>query len=413
MRLKRVLLVCPYFPPQNCTGARRATAFAKYLGEYGWDVKVLTGCSRDDPFLSNAPEDSANHLGVNESKIMRVDTPSAPVIGGSAGRFHKGLRALEALWGGPGSHARRWARSLLGQIDHCGIEADVIWATYPHLGPFYVASSLSKKLNVPWIGDFRDIPDQMKALPSSARWLGMMRARQLTGGAAHRVAVSPYMTERLRSRHGPAVSTIANGFDPQLLCEHPLRPSDEVFTIVYTGNVLGARYPRPVVCAVDELVSEGTVSRNKIELLFYTRTSLERICRDCDIANIKKPPRVQQWVPAHEAASVQRAATVLLLLSEPRVGGVLTTKLFEYMAAGRPVIAYPADPNDIDAVLTSTGIGVSCNSKRDLKQVLADWYHQWEETGDIHVERQPTEIAKWSRKEQAGQLAKLLDSITA
>jgi glycosyltransferase involved in cell wall biosynthesis len=109
----------------------------------------------------------------------------------------------------------------------------------------------------------------------------------------------------------------------------------------------------------------------------------------------------------------QRQATVLLVLGMPGARGVLTTKLFEYMAAGRPVLAYPKDPECMDRVLEATGVGVSCDSVDELKAVLLRWHREWKATGDVRMNRNRDEIMKYSRKEQAKALAAVLDRVVA
>jgi len=40
---KRLLLIAFHFPPlQGSTGVHRSLAFARYLGQHGWEVTVLT-----------------------------------------------------------------------------------------------------------------------------------------------------------------------------------------------------------------------------------------------------------------------------------------------------------------------------------------------------------------------------------
>ncbi|HSG99209.1 MAG TPA: glycosyl transferase, partial [candidate division Zixibacteria bacterium] len=55
------LLICYYFPPWGMGGVQRPLKFAKYLGEFGWDLTVLTAAGAayyktDDTLLTDLPQ---------------------------------------------------------------------------------------------------------------------------------------------------------------------------------------------------------------------------------------------------------------------------------------------------------------------------------------------------------------------
>lgn len=405
--MRSVLLIAPDFPPRNRQASRRAAAMAKYLTACGWKVTVLTSQPEGYQHPMSAEEVRAS-AGIPESQIVRRMVPAAPA---PRSRLVAKLHGLADILCLPGSPSARWPEQVLPELNGRELAADVVWATAPHWGSFLAASALARRLGVPWVADHRDLPDQFFADAGLRRRLAVWRERAVCRGAAHMTTVSEPMAEMLSRRHTTLVTVIPNGFDPDTLCEKPMRPMAGVFRVVYTGSIWGSEDPAPVVRAISELVTTGEIMGHDMEVLFYGSGD-ERV-RGLGAEGLRAPARAMGSVSLTEAIQAQRQATLLLVLSMKGARGVLTTKLFEYMAAGRPVLAYPKDPECMDRVLTATGVGLSCDSVEELKAVLLRWYREWKQTGDIRTSRNLNEIMKYSRKEQAKALAALLDRVVA
>ena len=110
---------------------------------------------------------------------------------------------------------------------------------------------------------------------------------------------------------------------------------------------------------------------------------------------------------------MQQNSTVLLLFTHPHEKGVLTGKVFDYLGAGRPILAVPDDHGDVTALLRRTGAGVTASTVEEITQVLATWYNQWKAGGHIELTRNPDEIQRYSRRNQARRLAGILEEIGA
>ena len=82
------------------------------------------------------------------------------------------------------------------------------------------------------------------------------------------------------------------------------------------------------------------------------------------IAELGLDDRVEliPYLPRHEALALQRDSDALLLLvptGEGRGRFVVTTKIFEYLAAGRPILAAVPEDGAAAALLRETGPGWS------------------------------------------------------
>ncbi|HNW00014.1 MAG TPA: hypothetical protein PKL06_11635, partial [Chitinophagales bacterium] len=112
------------------------------------------------------------------------------------------------------------------------------------------------------------------------------------------------------------------------------------------------------------------------------------------------------------AIAHMRAAGVLLLLVNDAqdIKGRVPAKLFEYMAAQRPIVAIGDPEGDAAAILTETGCGVmhGLQDEEGVYQTLETCYQQWK-SGTLQQTRMAPE--KYTRRALAGQYAQLLDAL--
>ncbi|PQP34720.1 hypothetical protein C6A37_06290, partial [Desulfobacteraceae bacterium SEEP-SAG9] len=91
---------------------------------------------------------------------------------------------------------------------------------------------------------------------------------------------------------------------------------------------------------------------------------------------------------------------------------ILTTKVFEYLAAKRPILCVPGDDGgELDDLIRVTNAGCSCPTAESVATVVKRWYEEWKKIGTVICQSKEQEVQKYSREKQAGQLADLLDLI--
>jgi hypothetical protein len=95
----------------------------------------------------------------------------------------------------------------------------------------------------------------------------------------------------------------------------------------------------------------------------------------------------------------------------PHPPGVVTSKIFTYLAAQRPILAGPRPSDCIKEILKDTNAGAACSTAEDITEVLLKWYQEWKKTGMLKYNGRKEAIMNYSREKQASQLAELLDSI--
>jgi glycosyltransferase involved in cell wall biosynthesis len=215
---------------------------------------------------------------------------------------------------------------------------------------------------LPWIADFRDgwtFEVVRPPLAPPAAWLDRRLEKLVAKRADVATAVTPSMTEDLVSRLGARAVTVTNGFDPAEGADGQPGSSELLATdrhsLVYTGSLYPTRFA-PFARALVAVERDRPDLASSMEIVIVG-PSWEGVR---DVAEAAQLGMVR-WVrplPRAEILRLQRQADSLLMLVEPERPGMATTKLYEYLAAGRPVLAVGPD-GDAARILAETGGGFS------------------------------------------------------
>ena len=112
----------------------------------------------------------------------------------------------------------------------------------------------------------------------------------------------------------------------------------------------------------------------------------------------------------------EREAQLLLLLGwrDRSQRGVMTGKLFEYLAAGRPILAWDSATGDVvDALLRETGAGWNCADPGQLEATLRTTYADYAQAGQVRWEPAAAAIDAYSHRAMARRFAEALDQLVA
>jgi glycosyltransferase involved in cell wall biosynthesis len=226
---------------------------------------------------------------------------------------------------------------------------DCVITTSPPESAHAVGFALQSR-GVPWIADLRDawtFESLRPELPTSwQRRLDQRLERRWLSAADAVVCVSEPALEDLRRRGIAEPVLITNGWDPESSPEAGRAPRDlldpDRVSLVYTGRFGNrGRDPRPLVEALGRLACDEPAAAAQLELVIagpLTTDEAELLAGDVSPARIVRAGSLDR--PA--ALALQREADALLLLAQPIRSQLLNIKLFEYLAAGRPILALVA-----------------------------------------------------------------------
>jgi hypothetical protein len=118
------------------------------------------------------------------------------------------------------------------------------------------------------------------------------------------------------------------------------------------------------------------------------------------------------YVSHQEAIQIQHDAQVLLLveMDSPETKSIIPGKLFEYVAANRPILAIGPDGSDVEGILKETNAGVyfTYTEKEKLKKQLQFYYEAYSKA-NLNINSHNTE--QYSRRELTKSLSSLLLNI--
>lgn len=335
MSPRKLLVVVYAYPPSLLVAAVRWATLTKYLAEMGHSATVVTS----DSF--GVPTEADPVRVVRPRSLETVRRPKRP---------HLNPRVSWAPF------ALRETRRLLRAESF-----DCVITSSPPESAHLVGLKLGRG-RPPWIADFRDgwcfepYMVRFRTSPQLAidRWLEekVARAADVTVGATRPIS------DDLARRYGVVSRWISNGFDPAVAAADTATPStDETggLKIVYTGQLWGprGRTPEPFFRALKR-VSLETDSPSVTLVHAGALTPEDRTLIDrTGVAGLLQHVGV---LGRAEVVALQRSADLLLLITSAD-SQQATGKLFEYLAAGKPILAL-ADGNEAERLVRETGTGV-------------------------------------------------------
>jgi glycosyltransferase involved in cell wall biosynthesis len=217
-----------------------------------------------------------------------------------------------------------------------------------------------------WIADFRDgwcYEPLRPPWPTRAQaHLDAAMERRVACGADAVIGVTRPIAEDLSARLGIAAMHISNGWDPQRearasqALEVELEPG--IVSVVHTGK-LGSdvwRDPEPLFTAMRWIATHSPDAARRLRLVLAGPLDprLRELLEDADDVGVRYVGQLSRG----GSLALQRSADALLLLTSPDHASHATAKLFEYLAAGKPIIAL-ARGNEAARIVQETGTGVA------------------------------------------------------
>jgi hypothetical protein len=160
------------------------------------------------------------------------------------------------------------------------------------------------------------------------------------------------------------------------------------------------------------LISNGTVTPNDIEVRFYGH---EEFWLQKEIERYKLSDIVKQYgiIPREISLKKQWESQILLLFKweDPKVKGGYSGKVFEYLAAKRPILAIGGTKDVVTDLLNETNVGIDAPCVKDIKNAIEKFYTGYKQIGKVSYYGEWKEIQKYSQREMARKFAYLLNQL--
>jgi glycosyltransferase involved in cell wall biosynthesis len=372
-----VLLVTQYAPPSSLVAARRVAAVVKYLSRGGHRVSVLTSIASGHGPIEGAEAVVRTRDALTSGLNWRRGQFAA-LSGSSAERYKPPSRLASVVV--PDLSLATWLPFALPAAlslarKHC---FDCVLTTSPPPSTHLIGLALRRR-GIPWIAELRD---GWTFEPPHAPW-PLLAQHRLDHGLERRVlnradvviGVTRPIVEDIARRLGLDAVLITNGYDPEDVLEsadHDSLVDADRHSIVHTGRVsLSGVSLRPLVEGLRIAKAEDPEVARRLEVVFAgSMTDEERnLLATPDLADTI---RLVGWLERPPALALQRAADTLLVLTEGAGRrSVATGKLFEYLAAGRPILVL-GEETEAARIVTETGSGfaASASDPRAISEAL-------------------------------------------
>jgi glycosyltransferase involved in cell wall biosynthesis len=413
--VKSILLVAFHYPPEGgSSGVLRTLKFTKYLPRHGWVPHVLTLREsfyrvRDDALVRDIPPEAVVH------RTFALDTSR-----------HLAIRRRYPAWLTVPDRFLSWlpfgvARGLR-VIRAGGVRC--LYSTCPQPTAHLIGLALKSLTGLPWVADFRD-PWIEEDGPQAARSLRHRVDRRLeravVQGADRIVVTTSYLRDDFLRRYprlDPAkIQVIYNGYDEGDVA--PLPPPTqkrERFEMLHAGLVTAAyRDPTPVLQAVSSLIAQGRLDRGRVRIVFLgggKYPASPEFAAGVRRLGLQDVVEVAGRVSHAEALERTREADCLLLLQASEdTRALIPAKAFEYLRAGRPILAL-AKPGATPELLRDMEQATVVDPARpdEIERAIAGGYEAWRDSPvPIVVERK---IDRYERANLTAELARILHELT-
>ena len=397
----------------------RIPGLAKYLLEFGWQPIILTTPIGEDAYSQfRTPKDFKKTVRVIEthgysspygkkrlaSKKYSKIRPFLKFIY----KYYREIAQYPDAEKGWKPFALKAGNDLLQNED---IEA-IVSSSSP-VTSHLIAKELKEKHKIPWVAELRDLWTQNHNYPYSPlrKFFEKRLEIETLSMADILVAVSSPEAEKLRALHKrKRIYTITNGFDPDEMSDERASLTSK-FTITYTGQIYTKQDPSKLLVALKGLISDKTLDPTDVEVRFYgpENALLTKQIQEFGLSDIVKQYGL---VPIEISLEKQRESQLLLLLKWENLWerGVYSGKVFEYLAAKRPVLATGGTDDVITELLNETNVGIDAKSVEDIKNVLRKSYTDYKLKDKISYHGIAEKVNKYSYREIAKKLAEVIST---
>jgi glycosyltransferase involved in cell wall biosynthesis len=244
---------------------------------------------------------------------------------------------------------------------------DVLYSSAPPWTGQLVARTLASLLGCPWVADFRDpwarAPWRGDRFRFAMGAAGVLE-RAVVARASRIIFVARGNLDDFAKYYGAAAasrfSLVSNGCDPEEFdhIERPPLDPDAPFVLLHAGSLYAGRTPMPLLKALAAAVRNGIIDPHRFRLRFLGTTALKSDLSEASRGlGLESMVEFVPRVPRGESLRAMMSASALLLLQPGHTASV-PGKVYEYLAAGRPILAI-AEEGEIADLMRDSGIGVS------------------------------------------------------
>ena len=416
--IKELLFIVYFFPPMGGSGVQRPLKFVKYLNKFGWKPIILVpepglyhsfDYSLEEELQKLIDQECVRVYRVKGGTPLHWNTSKKQWRPGM--RLEKWLRRFSHFFYLP-DNKKGWIKQGFKQAEEIiqKHSIDAIYATAPPYSNLMLVAKLKARFRIPVVMDFRDdwLESHLINYPTPIHKILMRRLESRTITFADTViAINEPIANAIRRRYPflPRVVVQTHGYDPydfdsSMFPDNRIKNKStngkkttrlETIRILYSGTFYSDSGPDIFIRAVNELIKEVPSLGSSLELHFQgspidpyisliNKLGLHNIIYD------------HGYVPHNQAILRMQEASILWLNNEhkKRKHTITLSKIYEYMATRRPIIAlipegdtkkilknytrsYISSPNDIKEISRTISKAIGDVQNENLKPLNEEW----------------------------------------
>lgn len=426
--MRKVLVITYYWPPAGGPGVQRWLKFVKYLRDFGFEPLVYIPENPNYPItdtslLHEIPEGITTYsLPIKEpyklasffsaKKTKRIS--SGIIQAQNQSPIEKAMLWVRGNFFIPDAR-KNWVKPSIRYLSKVisSEKIDTIVTTGPPHSVHLIGQGLKQGQALKWIADFRDpwtsigYHKKLKLTKSSKKKHKDLE-RQVLNAADTIVVTSTSTKEEFQALTDVPIQVITNGYDVEIPANSDL---DTKFSISHIGSLLTGRNPNNLWKVLKELTQENKAFAEAFELHLIGVVS-EDVLHNIYAHKLEPFVRLTDYLTHEEAVRRQRKSQVLLIIeidSEDTVG-IVPGKVFEYLAAKRPLLAIGPKGWNAGEIIKECKAGEVYDYQDTdvMKSAIEQWFEAYQ-NGKLHIASE--RIERYSRKQLTHKLADILEKL--
>ena len=430
-----ILIIAYYWPPAGGSGVQRWLYMANHLADIpGNNVSVFVPDTQDyqvlDPTLS---ADISPKLTIIKRPIWdpahfynkAAGEKNKIGIGMSTASKQKSFTQKTGLWFRanvfiPDSRVF-WVKPsykfLKKYIEQNNI--DVIVTTGPPHSIHLIGLKLKKYFDkkIIWVADFRDPWSEIyyiEVLKPSQWALNKIKKyeyKTLTNADIITVTANDLAKKFKKISNNINIQVIENGYEKIFFEKDVLTIAPSEFNIVHLGVLSPPRNPSNLWKALDEIKKQNKEFSNisEIKLIGNIDGSIIEEIKKNDLQDITQilPP-----VSHQESIKYQRDAAILLLIIEnaSSAKSIIPGKIFEYLAAGRPILGIGPTDGEVSMILGNSEYAkmIEWDDLQGIKDFILNIYKKYNDGDRLIIDYPQKEV--YNRENLAKKFYNILEN---
>ncbi|MDO5150089.1 MAG: glycosyltransferase [Oscillospiraceae bacterium] len=450
--MRKILIVCNHFAPDNAIAAVRLTKIAKYLRKDGYSITVIAEKK------NNLLKDKILEMDAAGIKVLRIENSERqksrtelykrlinpikePKFNDLDNRIRVNTRTgkeefytFETAY--PVIGSLDYAAEVIRQydlflnaknyLDRCG-DFDYIFTSYGDYFGYFCGEYLHKKFaDIPWIFDIRDSIYRYKFTPDYVSVFAKHVEKNVWEHADAIIGVSKGICRRVPQKYRRKVKYISNGYDTS--DREGITASNthnDKMVLSYTGSMYGGLQNLSVLYkCLSELIAAEKIDNANIEIRYAGNEAAFYIFRSqAEKYGLGKLCRYMGKLERRDALKLQSESDILLVASfdyNDGNGGVITGKALEYMSAGKPIISIVTGDlknSELTRIISDCRLGCTyeeANDREDyqaLKSYILKAYNEFMSFGYVKHDPDAGLLKKYDYRYISKRIEKVLNSL--